>query len=499
MTATIYPATLLCDFYKISHRESYPPGTETVYSTWTPRETRIMGIDHVVSFGLQGFIYEYLVGYFKEHFFDRHEYEIIDEYTRFITNTLGIQEVDVGHIVALHRLGYLPLKIKALPEGTLVPIRVPMATVENTDPRFFWLTNYIETLWSAECWHPATSATIAYEYRNLLNEWARKTAGDTAGVEFQAHDFSIRGMTSLASAAKSGAGHLLSFVGTDNIPAIAYLEAYYHANIEKELVGTSIPATEHSVMCAYGQDELASFKHLITEVYPIGLVSIVSDTWDLWKVLAEVIPVLKDDIMGRDGKVVIRPDSGDPADIICGTFPHQLPPDPSVGAPHRGVIETLWNTFGGTVNAQGYKVLDPHIGAIYGDSITLGRADDICRRLEAKGFATTNVVFGVGSYTYQYVTRDTFGFAMKSTWVKINGVGVPIFKDPKTDNGVKKSLKGRVAVVYDDVIEDLMVIDGLNYESDHIEGDLLDVVFEDGLVFPDTLERIRSRLRGGAW
>lgn len=473
--ATTYPATLLCDFYKISHRESYPPGTEVVYSTWTPRDSRIAGVDRVVQFGIQGFIQEFLVDYFNEHFFSRPVTEVVNEYSRFISATLGVEDPSTAHIYELHALGYLPLHVKALPEGTLTPIRVPMATVENTDARFFWLTNYIETIWSNEVWHSATSATTARIYRELLDEWALKTTGSVNGVEFQGHDFSIRGLTSLASAGKSGAAHLLSFVGTDNIPGICYLEKYYGANVEEELVGTSIPATEHSVMCAYGQDELASYRRLITEVYPSGFVSIVSDTWDLWKVLTEVIPSLKDEIMARDGRVVIRPDSGDPVEIICGT-------DLELGSRQvsgAGVIELLWDFFGGTVNEQGYKVLDPHIGCIYGDSITPDRAQQICQRLAAKGFASLNVVFGVGSYTYQYTTRDVYGFAMKSTWCRINGESVPIFKDPTTDKGkVKKSLKGRVVVVKGH--DTLVAIDGLDEETEKSFDSLLQTVFIDG-------------------
>lgn len=497
---TAYPATLLCDFYKISHREQYPPETEVVYSTWIPRESRVPGITEVVNFGLQGFIEEYLIGYFEEHFFNRPKDEVVFEYSRFIKATLGIEEPDTSHIEALHDLTYLPLHIKALPEGTLTPLRVPMATVENTDPRFFWLTNYIETLWSAELWHPATSATIAYAYRQILNGYAILTTDSTDGVEFQAHDFSIRGMTSLYSAAKSGAGHLLSFVGTDNIPGILYTEQFYGANVQRELVGTSIPATEHSVMCAYGRDELASYKHLITEVYPNGLVSIVSDTWDLWKVVREILPALREEIMGRDGKVVIRPDSGDPVDIICGErMPGMIytmeARTPEQTARDKGLIEMLWDEFGGTVNEQGYKVLDPHVGAIYGDSITLQRATDICCRLEAKGFASTNVVLGVGSFTYQYLTRDTFGFAMKSTWVKINGEGVNIYKDPATDvDHVKKSLTGRVAVVPD--VDTLVAVEGLDEATEkEYDNNLLTTVFYNGeLTNRTTLSEIRERL-----
>jgi nicotinamide phosphoribosyltransferase len=488
---------LLTDFYKVSHFEQYPPGTEFVYSTWIPRSTYIPDITEVVAFGFQAFIQKYLLDYFDTNFFERPRDEVLEEYARIIRNTLGVKP-RLDHIDYLWNLGYLPLCIKAVPEGTRIPLRVPMLTIENTDPKCFWLTNAIESLFSCENWLPATSATIAASYREILDGWAAATGADPAGVQFQAHDFSLRGMTSAESAASSGAGHLLSFTGTDSIPSICHLEKYYGADVTEELVGTSIPATEHSVMCAYGQDELGSYRRLLTDVYPNGLVSVVSDTWDLWNVLTVVLPELKDEIMARDGKLVIRPDSGDPADIICGD---RLPVIWPITPAHKGVIELLWDTFGGTVNAKGYKELDSHIGAIYGDSITRERANDICQRLAAKGFASSNIVFGVGSYTYQFQTRDTFGFALKSTAVTINGEERAIFKDPVTDTGgVKKSLTGRVWVYEDRPGGSIVVADGLDsHIAARFPPNLLQCVFRDGSACNvQTLAEIRDRLRGSA-
>lgn len=489
MRQTIYPATLICDFYKISHKKQYPTGTEKVYSTWTPRESRIAGIDKIVAFGFQSFIKEYLITYFEENFFSRAKEDVIAEYTRIVRYTLGDQNPDSSHIAALHDVGYLPLRIKALPEGTLVPTRVPMLTIENTIPDFFWVTNYIETLMSLSLWKPSTSATLALEYRKILDEYARKTSESLDGVQFQAHDFSMRGMDRVEAAAVSGAGHLLSFVGTDTIPAICFLEKYYHADLEKELVGCSVPASEHSTMCVNGQDELTSYTRFITELYPSGIVSIVSDTWDLWSVLNDVIRPLKDTIIKRDGKVVIRPDSGDPADIICG--------DPSSDNVNeaKGVIEILWDIFGGTINSKGFKELDPHIGAIYGDAITLERCKDICQRLMNKGFASTNIIFGVGSYTYGMNSRDTFGFALKSTYAVVNGEERQIFKDPITDKAkVKKSQTGMVTVVKrEGAIE---YVDKLNADQRNFaKEDLLQDIFLNGkLLVDDTLSNIRERM-----
>lgn len=489
--------SLLCDFYKVGHKDQYPQGTDKVYSTWTPRSGKhAPEIKKVVAFGFQGFVQEFLIDFFNDNFFSRSKEEVCNEYTRYLKNTLFIPNPDASHIAALHDLGYLPLEIKAVDEGTCVPFRVPLLTIENTHPNFFWLTNYVETLMSANLWKPSTSASIAKVYRDLLNEYAVETTGSTMGVEFQGHDFSMRGMSGLEDAARTGAGHLLSFVGTDTIPAIQYTEHYYGANIEKELVGCSVPASEHSVMCAGSKgDELETYRRLIEDVYPTGIVSIVSDTWDLWNVVTNILPQLKDSIMVRNGgegsldKVVIRPDSGDPVKIICGDSSAEK------GSPaHKGLIELLFEIFGGTVNEKGYKVLDSHIGAIYGDAITIGRCRDICEGLKAKGFASTNMVYGIGSYTYQYNTRDTLGFAIKSTSVSVNGEEKAIFKDPATDDGTKKSALGRVAVMQHPNNGEIYYVDGLS-SDDIIKEDLLTLLFKDGKLIKEcSFNDIRVRL-----
>lgn len=494
MSNFIYPATLLADFYKLSHRVQYPKGTEVVYTTWTARSNQYLPeADGAVAFGPQGFIKKYLIHYFNENFFSRLKEDIIKEYARIVKYCLGDQNPDTTHIEELHDLGYLPIRVRAVKEGTVVPIRVPMLTIENTHPKFFWLTNFLETLISNEIWQPMTSATVSRAYRRILDEYAMKTTGSTAGVEFQGHDFSMRGMGSLDTTKTSGAGHLLSFVGTDSIPAILYLEEFYNADVEKEMVGTSIPATEHSVQSANAdenQDEMETFKRLLTEIYPTGIFSVVSDTYDFWDNVGRVLPALKDIIMVRDGKIVIRPDSGIPEDMLCG--------DPSADneLARKGLVECLYDIFGGTVNELGYKVLDPHVGAIYGDSISLERCKTICARLEAKGFASTNVVLGLGSFSFQYRTRDSLGFAMKATDVVINGKEKAIFKDPKTDSGTKKSQKGRV-VVFKKENGEIEFRDGLDITAqDSFKSiDLLEDVFLNGeLLRDESLADIRAHL-----
>lgn len=479
----------LADGYKVDHRRQYPEGTGLVYSNWTPRKSRMDEVDGVVFFGLQYFIKKYLVEDFDLHFFRRPKAEVVKEYRRRISAYLGPDAISYEHVEALHDLGYLPIEIKALPEGIVVPFRVPMFTIKNTLPEFFWITNFLETILSCIIWMPCTSATVAFQYRKKLDDYAERTGGDKEFVNWQGHDFSFRGMAGLEAAMMSGAGHLLSFTGTDTIPAIDFLEKYYGADCEKELVGGSVPATEHSVMCMGTQtSEIETFRRLISEIYPSGIVSIVSDTWDYWQVMTDYVPQLKQEILARNGKVVIRPDSGDPVKIICGD------PDAEPGsAEFKGSVECLWETFGGSVSAEGFKILDPHIGLIYGDSITLERCEAICQQLYNKGFASTNVVFGIGSYTYQYATRDTFGFAMKATYGEVNGEGREIFKSPKTDDGTKKSAKGLIRI---DGADNRVTGMKDSVSNEEEQGGILKTVYKDGkLVHETTLQAIRSLLR----
>jgi nicotinamide phosphoribosyltransferase len=479
---------LLTDGYKLDHRRQYPEGTEYVYSNWTPRSCQYFPEAHegTVVFGIHYFIKKYLLEEFNKNFFSRPKEEVIEEFSRRINTFLGPNQVGINHISSLHDLGYLPIKIKALPEGTLCPIGVPVLTVINTVPEFFWITNYLETLMSACLWLPMTSATSARLYKKRLMEHALKTGfHDQPGLDFLCHDFSMRGMAGIEAAIMSGLGHLTSFTGSETIPALEAAEEYYNADADTELLAGTVPATEHSVMCAGGmEDEFETFKRLITEIYPTGIVSIVSDTWDFWQVITEYMPRLKDIIMSRDGRVVIRPDSGDPIKIICGD-PEANPNSPE----YKGAYQLLGEIFGTTVNENGYKVLDTHIGLIYGDSITLERQHQIYSQLEDKGFAATNLVLGIGSYTYQFKSRDSLGFAMKATWCQINGEAKEIFKNPKTDSGMKKSLKGLLQVYKEDGV--YKVKDQVSKEEE--QQGCLRTVFKNGMLykteFLDTIRR----------
>lgn len=493
---------LAIDFYKSGHIVQYPDNTEFVYSNFTPRSSKLAskldGIfdEKVVFFGLQGFIQWFLIDSFNENFFNRSKEEVIAEYQWHMDNGLGAGAVDCSHIEALHDLGYLPIRVKALPEGSLVDVKVPMFTVQNTLPDFYWITNYLEDVFSNETWKSCTTATTAWQYRKLLEAYADETGANKDFVMWQGHDFSFRGLSGIHDGAKSAAGHLLSFYGTDTIPAICYLKDYYQG--ADTFIGGSVPATEHSVMCMGGSEsEVDTFRRLITEVYPSGVVSIVSDTWDFWNVVTKTTVLLKEEILTRKenalglAKVVLRPDSGNPADIICGTE-RTLGDGVGVNTPEeKGAVECLWDIFGGTINEAGYKELNPRVGVIYGDSITLERAQDILQRLALKGFASSNIVFGIGSFTYQYQTRDSYGFAMKATFGTVNGVDREIFKDPATGDGIKKSAKGLLRVERED---DKFVLYDQQTRDQEKQGEL-QVVFQDGVTYnKQSLAEIRNVL-----
>lgn len=564
-------AATLTDGYKLSHGAMYADGTTKVYSNLTPRNDKIYRRNctpfydgKLVWVGAQGAVQE--IDEFFGDFFKSDKDRAVGRFARRMQGYLGGYEPAVKAIGELHDLGYLPLQFKSLPEGSKVGFGIPVMTVTNTLPQFYWLTNYLETLISDLTWKVATNATIAAEYKAICEHYAKLTGTDDFTVSIQCHDFSMRGMSGPEDAARAGFGHLTQFIGTDTLPAMDYAEDYYDAD-PQGLTAISVPATEHAVATsnilgirermeekdhpnALVAAELAFMHDLITRKFPTGIVSYVADSFDFWAVLTDILPTLKDVIMAREasnvapGKLVIRPDSGDPVKVVCGlkytsyakaledwegAWENEGDPEFSYDVLEqdgkfyrfvtdadyypeytcnktitlkeevpehevKGAVEVLWETFGGTETATGYKLLDSHIGLIYGDSITTKRAEEILRRLAEKGFASGNVVFGVGSYTYQCNTRDTFGFAVKATYTEVDGEGIAIFKDPKTDSK-KKSAKGllRVETNQDG---DLILIDNVGEIDAALEdGGLLQTIYKDGAwVKRTSLEEIRARL-----
>jgi nicotinamide phosphoribosyltransferase len=436
----------------------------------------------VVVFGVQ-YTFKYIQEYWNERFFSQPKEKVCGHAKKVLSAYLG-SGYNVSHFEALHDLGYLPIRIKSLPEGIETSPNVPHMTFINTVDGFAWLTLYLETIISSLAWKPSTSATLALQYRRNLTEWVMKTDPANAWlIPFLAHDFSARGLSPW-DMLSSGLGHATSFRGSDSIICIPG-SRYFYNEPENEVAINSVNASEHSVSttCIFtmGEEKMISY---FMDQFPTGILSIVSDTFDLWKLITEFLPANKEQIMSRDGKLVIRPDSGDPVDILCGSESSIVLFTPE----GRGVIELLWDIFGGTINEQGYKVLDPHIGAIYGDSITLDRQIEIYTRLAAKGFASTNIVLGVGSFTYQMNTRDTLGFAAKGAWFEVDGKGFDIYKDPITDDGTKKSLKGLICVT-----ENQEVLTQCTHEQESTG--ILQTIYEDGKFFNQiSLTEIREKI-----
>ena len=425
---------LLIDFYKAVHAEMLPEKITKSVSYFTPRMSRVNRWNSVVMFGLQGFIKTYLVDYFNDEFFNKPFDEVIGGYKRVMDATLGENAYKIEKIEKLHKLGYLPIEIVALPEGTIVPMHVPMFGITNTHKDFAWLPQSLESLISAESWHPMIAATVGYTYRQIVNYYYDLTCDDETSRAKALGAFDFRGEECTDSAIKAGAGWCLSFLNTATVPTIPYLEKNYKCDCTKEPVAFGSPSTEHSVMCsnfAVDGDEITLLRRLLTEIYPNTSFSAVLDSYDYWNVIDNILPQLKPEILAHNGCMLMRGDSGDCVEVVTKT------------------VFKLWEEFGGTTNSKGYKVLDPHVKAIYGDSITVQRCEQIYKILMENGFACSNVALGVGSFSFQCIeedgilkpfTRDTFSSCIKATYCEIDDKPFQIFKNPK-DGGFKKSQK----------------------------------------------------------
>ena len=492
---------LMIDYYKSTHRKQYNKDIAYIYSYYTPRMTRI-NENMISSFGVQYFCQKYLVDIFNEWFFNQPREKIVTEYKRVLDNTLGSYAYSPESVEELYDLGYLPIEISTVPEGMRVPVKIPTVMIRNTDPRFPWLTNTIESLFSAEFWSANIWATIGYKYRKIVEKWYQKTADDKIPYSKALGDFSFRGEHGFETAVKCSAAFCLSFLNTATVSAIPWMEYYYDCDCTKSghdgLVGFGAISTEHSVMCsnyAIDGDEETFIKKLLTEIYPNMSFSCVMDSYNYWNVVDKVLPKLKNEILAHNGCISVRGDSGEPVEVVTDTVQH------------------LWNIFGGTLNSKGYKLLDPHVKAIYGDSITLERAEKIYDRLEKMGFAANNVSLGIGSFSTLCIeedgvlkpfTRDTFGAAIKATHCILNnGEEIPIFKDPITDTGhFKKSLRGLCYVYRDEdgniKCEDNITLKDFNENPEKYRNNLIKPVFRDGKFLKRyTLNEVRNNLHEG--
>ncbi|HET8688419.1 MAG TPA: nicotinate phosphoribosyltransferase [Methanosarcina sp.] len=447
------------DSYKASHWLQYPDGTETVFSYIESRGGRF---DYTVFFGLQMFLKEYLsvpvtremIG-FAQRFFDAHGEPF---------NRQGWER-----LVEKHN-GYLPLRIRAVPEGTIVPVKNVLVTVENTDPEFFWLTSYVETALLRAVWYPTTVATQSHSIKQVIKKYLEET-GDVNGLSFKLHDFGARGVSSFESAAIGGAAHLINFMGSDTVSGVLALSEYYNAPVS----GFSIPAAEHSTTTILGKEgEVKQFKRMLDQfAKPGALVAVVSDGYDIYNACQNIWGgTLKKQVQESGATIIIRPDSGDPATVVTKC------------------LELLSDSFGYTVNDKGFKVLN-NVRIIQGDGINEQSIRGILMEAKFHGFSADNIAFGMGGALLQQINRDTQKFAMKACAAQINGEWIDVFKDPATDKG-KKSKKGRLTAVKNEIGEWETIRTQSVSEEFHV--DQMRVVWENGeLLVDDTLDAIRAR------
>lgn len=451
---------LATDSYKVSHHRQYPPNTRRIHSFFESRGGRF---DRVVFFGLQYYLQEYLAGPVVTH-------EDIDEAKELYGAHFGDSSIFLEEgwrkIVERHE-GRLPVEIRAVPEGTSVPVSNVLMTVENTDPELPWVTNYLETMLSM-IWYPCTVATQSREMRVLIDRALAETGCDKAQAVFKLHDFGFRGSTSQESAGIGGAAHLLSFQGTDTIAAIRMLRTHYAA----PMAGFSIPAAEHSTITSWGRDNEAIAYRNMLEKFPTGLVAVVSDSYDIFRACSELWgKTLRDQVLAREGTLVVRPDSGDPVTVVLQ------------------VLSLLGEAFGTSDNEAGFRVLNPKVRVIQGDGIDFAMLGELLNALRDAGWAAENLTFGSGGGLLQKLDRDTQKFAFKCCAVEIEHEWRDVLKDPVTDPG-KRSKAGRLKLVLEESSGTHRTV-GLSDPRP----DLLEPVFRHGNVLrPRTLEQIRATL-----
>jgi nicotinamide phosphoribosyltransferase len=443
------------DSYKYSQFSQYPPNTEYIYSYI---ESRGGDWDATVFFGLQAFIKEYLTTPITQENIDEAEAIIIAHGEPFY-------RAGWEYILKEHE-GRLPVIIKAVPEGSIVPVKNVLATIENTDPKCWWLTSFLETALLRAVWYPTTVATNSYESKKIILNALEKT-GDPSLINFKLHDFGARGVSSLESASLGGAAHLINFMGSDTISGLLAAREYYGA----EMAGFSIPAMEHSTVTSWGRDnEANAYRNMLRQhAKSGGLVACVSDSYDIFAACEMWGTVLKEDVMNCGATVVIRPDSGNPSEVVVHC------------------LRILDKHFGHIVNSKGYRVLN-NVRVIQGDGINHASIKSILFSMDIAGYSADNVAFGQGGALLQAIDRDTMKFAMKCSAAKINGEWVDVYKDPVTDHG-KVSKKGRVTLYQN--------TDGSYYSGvEDWPEPALKVVFENGELRNEiTFEEIRANSR----
>ena len=453
---------LMTDSYKVSHYKQYPPGTEHVYSYF---ESRGGEFDETVFFGLQYYLNRYLAGEVVTH-------EKIDEAEAIFHSHFGNKDCfnrkGWEHIVTAHQ-GRLPVTIRAVSEGTVVPTHNVLMTIENTDPACYWLTNYLETL-LVQVWYASTVATQSREMKKIILTFLEQT-GDPNLIPFKLHDFGFRGVSSVETAAIGGAAHLVNFQGTDTLAGIMLAKKFYN----EPMAGFAIPAAEHSTITSWGRKYEADAMKNMLEQFPTGLVAVVSDSFDIYKACSEIWgKQLKEAVLERDGILVVRPDSGDPPKIVCE------------------ILELLGTAFGTTTNKKGYRLLHPKIRVIQGDGIDRNMLKKILIAITKNGWSTDNLAFGSGGGLLQKLNRDTSKYAFKCSSITVNGEARDVYKQPITDNG-KNSKAGRMKLIKNNNQYETLLNDTVN-EIGNKNKDLLTEVFRNGTILKNwTFQEIRKQ------
>ena len=451
------------DVYKHTHWKMIPKNVKYAYAYQESRGVTDKGVPpETLVFGYQYYIKRYLEGKVITE-------EMITQAADMMKEIFGTDKYFNEHgwkYILENYDGQLPIIIKAVPEGTVVPCHNILLSIQNTDPNVPWLTTFVETL-LMRSWYPISVASTSFGIKRLIKKYQEKTGGSPM-IDFHLNDFGSRGVSSKESAGIGGMSHLINFQGSDTIEAARYAKAFYNAGF----VMASVAATEHSETLLFGEEhEKEAYEHFI-DTFPSGILSVVSDTYDINNAVDKIFgEELRDKILERDGRLVVRPDSGYPPHITVQ------------------VLKSLYKHFGGTNNAKGYINLNPKVGVIYGDYIRYGMIDDILAGMEKEGFSTDNVVFGMGGALLQQVNRDTFKFAIKnSACADENEKWVGIAKNPISDPS-KKSKKGRLQLIQEDG-----KFRTQEYNYLHSDKDLLVPIFKNGkLLVEYDWEDIRER------
>ncbi len=454
------------DSYKASHWLQYPPGTD---ATFFYVESRGGLHDRTVFFGLQALLKQYLSRPITHADVDQAR-------DLFAAHGEPFNEAGWRYIVDQHG-GLMPLRIRAVPEGTVVPVHNALMTIESTDPQAFWVPSYLETM-LLRIWYPVTVATVSWHARQTIRSFLEQTSDDPEGqLPFKLHDFGSRGVSSLESAAIGGAAHLVNFLGTDTVSALLYAQAFYH----EPMAGYSIPAAEHSTITSWGREnEVAAYRNMLRQfAKPGAIVAVVSDSYDIYHAIREHWgTALREEVIASGATLVIRPDSGDPVEVVAES------------------LRLLDEAFGHTVNGKGYKVLN-HVRVIQGDGINPSTIRAILQRITDAGYAADNVAFGMGGALLQRVDRDTQKFALKCSAARVNGEWIDVYKDPVTDAG-KQSKRGRLTLARHREYGQYRTVPAGDAMPPAGFDDAMVTVWENGVLLRDeTFAEVRGRAHAG--